>query len=209
MSNNIDANDEEFSHSRYSAMANSWYLNSLELDKSLLTISAGGIGLSFTLIQIFKSSIILYFMISAALLFTITIGIILAVFNLNGSRINQRMHSEIDYVKSGNFIHSQEAVLLEGVLKFLDKIKMATFFIGVIIFLIAMFFAGPNENTEEAKSTEKISTPVCDQCKCDSGNNSNHINITISDKSKPIYQKPPSKKVEARCFKNVSSEPLH
>ncbi|MGZ9273929.1 MAG: hypothetical protein ACXW34_04220 [Nitrospira sp.] len=69
----------------YAASVNAWFNSSLEHDKSILTLSAGGIGLLFTLLTTvglqFAEALVLY--ISAIASFVVALISILTVFRRN------------------------------------------------------------------------------------------------------------------------------
>lgn len=203
--------EKQLSHTRYSAMVDTWYTNSLELDKSLLTISAGGIGLSFTMIQIFNNSIVFYFMVSASTFFTMTIGIVLIIFHCNGKRLLQKMVIEKQYITTGDFDDSPNGTFMENALHLLDKARNITFFVGIIIFSISIFFAS-QKNTEDKKPTSTINHTETQNEVNNSDivreyQSSNNVNITITDNSKLDHINPVRKNTKQLCnIKTIASE---
>lgn len=104
----------------YSASLNAWFNSSLEHDKSLLTLSAGGIGLLVTLLTAVglssAESLVLY--ITAIVSFAISILSILAVFKRN----NNYIEAVISNKNQG----------MDPVLKRLDTTALIAFGIGVL-----------------------------------------------------------------------------
>lgn len=154
MSQPLSNDEKQLYQTAYATLMNTWFTNSLELDKSLLTISAGGIGLSFTMIQIFKSSVVFNFMVSVSFLFTLTIFSILAIFNFNNKRLKQEIECKMQYITSGNYTINPESAITENILIFLDSVRNITFLIGIVVFLISFFFTNPQEeNQKKPEST--------------------------------------------------------
>lgn len=175
--------EKELSRIRYTAQAQSWYTNGLELDKSLLTISAGGVGLSFTIIQLFSNLTVFYFMVVIAAFFTATIGTILLIFHVNGKMLHQYMALEKNYLENGNKTTSAEFHIIENKLNFLDSLRNILFFIGVVLFFTAMFFVSPTGKKDTPESNIKNE---CSKNFVPKVSATNNINIAIempSDKN--------------------------
>ena len=82
-------NEKEKDTEFYSAHAHAWFATKLEKDKSLLTLSAGGVGLLVTLISSLSSitGVIFVLYLFAILCFVVCIFCILWIFELNGNLI--------------------------------------------------------------------------------------------------------------------------
>lgn len=83
------ATDEQKEVEYYSAAVTAWFATALEYDKSLLTLSAGGIGLHLTLLTTvgLRSAEALILYIGAILSFTAALLAVLRVFRLNQTHI--------------------------------------------------------------------------------------------------------------------------
>jgi hypothetical protein len=80
----------------YSASIQGWLNTKIEHDKSILTLSAGGIGLLITLLTTIgiKSAEYLVLYVSAIICFVITIGVVLAIFKRNSTYIEKVILNE-------------------------------------------------------------------------------------------------------------------
>jgi hypothetical protein len=101
----------------YAASVNAWFNTKLEHDKSLLTLSAGGVGLLLTLLPSIESSTALIFFIGAISSFVVTLVALLFVFRRNGTHIE-------------NVISENDAT--DPVLKRIDILALWAFGIGVV-----------------------------------------------------------------------------
>jgi energy-converting hydrogenase Eha subunit E len=103
----------------YTSMVEAWIQTRFEHDKSLLTLSAGAIGLLLTLISTVGVSSIenLILHVLALLSFIICLASLLAIFKRNA------VHLE-------NVVHNREA--FDPLLNILDKTAISTFMAGVI-----------------------------------------------------------------------------
>jgi hypothetical protein len=104
----------------YGASVEAWYNTRLERDKSLLTLSTGGIGLLLTLIAAFgihsAESLVLY--VLALMAFVVCLGAVLWIFQRNSEHLVEVIH------------HREKSDLL---LEVLDKIAISTFLAGVAL----------------------------------------------------------------------------
>ena len=113
----------------YSAITNAWFATRLEKDKTLITLSAGGIGLLVTLVTTVGTSnlFVLIAFISAILCFVISTISVLVIFDKNAQYLER--------LKDNNQINDPS-------LKRLDKVAFLSFIIGTILALIIGLFAG-------------------------------------------------------------------
>jgi len=102
----------------YSATVNAWLNTRFEHDKSLLTLSAGAIGLLIALMPGVKSTEALILYIIALLCFLVCLGSILWIFKRNATYLE-------NLVSGGS---SQD-----NILKILDKIAAAAFMLGALL----------------------------------------------------------------------------
>lgn len=118
MAEDKNAEDLEF----YGASVNAYYSTALEHDKSLLTLSAGGIGLLITLLTTagIENFCILLLYIFAIFFFVVCLISVLYIFNGNRAHI-------IKLFQDGNDDPLEEPYLL-----LLDKLAIWSFIIGVI-----------------------------------------------------------------------------
>jgi hypothetical protein len=88
--------EEQKSVEFYAAGVNAWYNTSLEHDKSVFALSAGGIGLLITLLTTvgLNSSVMLHLYIGAILCFFVSLICILIVFRRNRAHIEQVLTSK-------------------------------------------------------------------------------------------------------------------
>jgi hypothetical protein len=212
--------EKQLYQTKYATLMNTWFTNSLELDKSLLTISAGGIGLSFTMMQIFKTSVVFNFMVSVSILFSLTIFSILAIFNFNNKRIKQEIEYQMQSIINGEANERPESAITESILNFLDTARNTTFLIGVIIFLTSFFFTNPQEeNQKDTESTkikvEKSANIASQPISQETIHNSNNVNISIKNENtkaehipkiikKSIPVCPPKKTVTSETANNIT-----
>ena len=90
--------DEEKEVEFYSAAVNAWFGTRLEHDRSLLTLSAGGVGLLVTLLSTVGihsvESLILY--IVALISFLICLTVVLCIFKRNAAYLQAVIHGSND-----------------------------------------------------------------------------------------------------------------
>ena len=116
---------EEVEHQKsiefYAAGVNAWYNTSLEHDKSVFALSAGGIGLLITLLTTIglTSSLLLHLYITAILCFLVSLCSVLVIFRRN------RTHIEQVLVAKG--------VTSDSFLKNLDLVAMLAFGAGAVL----------------------------------------------------------------------------
>jgi len=103
----------------YAAMVAAWFGTRIELDKSLLTLSAGGIGLLITLVTVVgvESSEGLLLFILALAAFICCIAAVLAIFKRNSKHIEEVAHQN----KSN-----------DPLLGVLDTVAIVSFLAGVV-----------------------------------------------------------------------------
>lgn len=128
----------------YAASVEAWYTTRLELDKSLLTLSAGGIGLLLTLMSAFGAhtieSLILY--ILALLCFVVCLGAVLCMFSRNSTHVEAVIH---------------ESAVSDPWLSAFDRIAVSSFLAGVIFSLIIGIAGAVRsfENQESSMTTDE------------------------------------------------------
>jgi VIT1/CCC1 family predicted Fe2+/Mn2+ transporter len=103
----------------HEASVNAWYLSSLERDKSILTLSAGGIGLLITLLTTIglKSAWALAWYVVAIVAFVVAIIGVLYVFSKNKDYIEKMLNNDS---------------LEKDPLPIADKVVYFSFIIGVV-----------------------------------------------------------------------------
>ena len=113
--------EEQKSVEFFAAGINAWYNTSLEHDKSVFALSAGGIGLLITLLTTvgLSSSLILHFYIGSILCFFVSLICVLIIFRCNKAHIAQ--------VLAGKNVASDPA------LENLDLIALIAFGIGAAL----------------------------------------------------------------------------
>ncbi|MNM68587.1 hypothetical protein D3C81_801510 [compost metagenome] len=102
----------------YAASINAWFNTALEHDKSIFTLSAGGIGLLATLMTGVDNSRLLYLYIAAMCAFSVSLCMILVIFRRNRTHIEQ--------VLAGK-------ETLDGILSLMDIGGKIAFGIGMIL----------------------------------------------------------------------------
>jgi len=116
----------------YSASVNAWFNTALEHDKSILTLSAAGIGLLVTLLTTTglasAEALVLYIM--AILSFMLAIGCVLCVFERNKVHIEQ--------------VISGVSKSADAALSMLDRCALFAFGAGVIFSVVIGISAGVN-----------------------------------------------------------------
>lgn len=120
--NNADI-EREKTVQYYSGIVNAWVSTKLERDKSLLTLSAGGIGLLVTLLTTVGSScllIIIFYLFSISG-FVICLISLISIFNRNAVYLTKVVNEGIRY---------------DIRLKKLDKIALCSFILAVIFSII-------------------------------------------------------------------------
>jgi hypothetical protein len=115
-----DPDSKEKQVAYYAAGVEAWYLNRLERDKSLLTLSAGGIGLLISLVSAFgissTESLILF--ILALIAFILCLSAVLWIFQRNTKHIEDVFSHD-----KGN----------DPLLTVLDNAAVSTFLAGVVL----------------------------------------------------------------------------
>ena len=133
MSDDCDQKEVEY----YAAQVNAWLNTKFEHDKSLLTLSAGGLGLLITLVSTIgiKSieSLIVY--IIALMAFVICLGTLLWIFKRNAKHLEDVVNGKVDG---------------DSLLVILDNVAIASFLIGVLFSsVIGIFTAFYSYNEKE------------------------------------------------------------
>lgn len=146
MESSADEKEKEVAY--YSACVNSWFATRMELDKSLLTLSAGGIGILVTVLSTAGlnsiASIILY--ILALVFFLVCLFVVLWILRENS-----------EYLAKANCGHEPD----EKLLKRLDTIASASFLIAVLFSsVIGISIAVDSFRLQEENMSTKKFGPV-------------------------------------------------
>ena len=136
-----DAQAVEF----YAARVNAWMATKFELDKSLLTLSAAGIGLVITLISTVgvKSIESLILSILTLTSFVFCLASVLCTFKMNAGHLEKTV--------------KDPSVTDDPILKILDHISMWSFVAGVLLACIIGFSTAINSYIEK---TKKMTEPT-------------------------------------------------
>jgi hypothetical protein len=151
MNDNQKSNDHQVSVNDlklveyYAGKVNAWFNTKFEHDKSLLTLSAGGIGLLITLLSTKGvnsiESLILY--VVALFAFIVCLGTLLWIFRRNAKHLE-------------NVIQGLET--RDSVLAFLDNTALASFLLGVLFSsIIGVSAAVHSYQEKEQKMTQEKS----------------------------------------------------
>lgn len=128
----------------YAASVNAWYSTSLEHDKSIFALSAGGIGLLITLLTTIgvSSSLLLHLYITAIFCLLVSLCTMLVIFRRNRTHVEQ--------VLSGQAVR-------DSVLAWLDLLAILMFGAGVVLTAIIGISAAVNsyETKGKAMANEK------------------------------------------------------
>lgn len=109
----------------YEALINAWVQTRMERDKTIISLSAAGIGLLVTLITTFRT-LNLWLTGAASICFLITIGIILYIYKRNadylaraikGEKGNDRLLEICDVVAMMTFLTAFICMALLGIIK--------------------------------------------------------------------------------------------
>ena len=125
----------------YAASLDAWYATRLEHDRSLLTLSAGGIGLLITLestVGIRSLTAVICFPL-AVLAFIVCVGAVLLIFKGNSDHLEKVVHGKEE--------HSFRLAVL-------DRIAICAFFAGVVL-SSAVSFSGAIRSVENRVSNMK------------------------------------------------------
>lgn len=136
MSENNDMKEENLAF--YAASLEAWFATRFEHDKSLLTLSAGAIGLLLTLISTVGVSSIesLILHIFALLSFVICLAALLAIFKRNSVYLENLVQKKQEF---------------DPLLGFLDKTAILAFMAGVVFSSIIGISAAVTKYTEKVK----------------------------------------------------------
>ena len=131
----------------YSAAVTAWFTTSLEHDKSLLTLSAGGIGLHLTLLTTvgLKTAEALVLYIGAIICFVVSLLAVLRVF-----RANQKYIEDI----IGGRTETTDPTLAK-----LDSVALIAFAIGVILTAIVAISAAIQSYADNGTAMTDKSQP--------------------------------------------------
>lgn len=139
-------NEEELRQQKdvefFAAGVNAWYNTSLEHDKSIFALSAGGIGLLITLLTTvgLSSSLLLHLYIAAILCFLASLVAILVVFRGNKKHIEHVLTSSANEVAPGN------------TLKVLDLVALVAFGLGATLTALIGISAAANSYESKGKT---------------------------------------------------------
>ena len=139
---NSKAQQEEVAY--YSARITAWFNTKFERDKSLLTLSAGGIGILVTMISTtgIKSVEGLMLYIFALVFFMICLSAVLWIFNANATHLEQ--------------VHNQAEQTNEKLLNSLDLVAIISFGFAVLLSsLIGISIAIHSLNNQENNMTKE------------------------------------------------------
>ncbi len=147
----------------FAAIANAWVNTRIEHDKSLLTLSAGGVGLLITLLSTvgIKTTDIFIFFALAIISFVICLGAVLWIYKRNATHLEDVIK---DDAKS------------DSLLSILDNVALGTFFIGVLSSSIAGFLIAAHSFTEKEKYMSSDNKQVTSRVVADSVNGIAQIN---------------------------------
>jgi hypothetical protein len=135
----------------YEALVNAWITTRMERDRTLLVLSAGGIGLLVTLLTTAgpASSLELVFYVSAGVAFAAASVLLIIVFDMNGDHLRE--------------------VILDGrkgddpTLKVLDRLVFLCFVVGITLLGVIAITSGyrhmSKETTETGTRTTTVVTP--------------------------------------------------
>jgi len=142
--------DDQKAVEYYAAQVNAWFNTKFEHDKSLLTLSAGGIGLLITLLSTtgVKSveSLILY--VLALLAFIVCLGTLLWIFRRNASHLEDV---------------AQGKASSDPVLMLLDNIAISSFLLGVVFSSIVGISTAVNSYQEKEHKMAEDKTNTTQQ----------------------------------------------
>ncbi|CAJ3488059.1 hypothetical protein [Burkholderia pseudomallei] len=138
----------------YAAALDAFYATSLEYDKSILTLAAGGLGLLVTLLTTvgLTSLVELVAYLLGIVAFTVTLGLLLWTFLLNKSHI-------IAVVGGDDELSTRQ-------LKVIDRISKATFGAGIVCAAVVGVLTAINSYETKVKAmtdSKKPSAPIVRQ----------------------------------------------
>jgi hypothetical protein len=131
----------------HAGSVNAWYSTSLEYDKSLLALSAAGIGLLLTLLTTgrIKSVVMVVLYVVAIIFFLVCLLSVLSIFRGNRRHIEQ--------VLSGNGA-------LDPILGVLDHVALISFIVGVILTTVIGISTAVLFTSEEKPMSAEIKQAV-------------------------------------------------
>lgn len=147
----------------YAASITAWFNTALEHDKSILTLSAAGIGLLVTLLTTtgINSEMVLLFYMAAILCFLLSITCVLLIYNRNKDHI-------VEAITSSN--SGQDIFLRE-----LDRIVLIAFGAGVVFSVSIGISTGINSYTKEKQEMIEKNIIQDQQAAKESFNNINDL----------------------------------
>ena len=164
----IPSIDEQKAVAYYGAAVTAWFTTSLEYDKSLLTLSAAGIGLHLTLLTTvgLKSAESLVLYIGAILCFAAALVTVLRVFRLNQKHIEDIVASKV----TG----------MDPSLARLDLFVIVSFGVGVVLTAIVGISAAIYSYSEKDKPMTEKQQPTHGVPTFDSVNGAARLQPTTS-----------------------------
>jgi hypothetical protein len=164
--NSQDEFQLELKKAYYEMLGNGFIQTTMKLDETLLTISSGAIGLIVTLITTLplKSCWILFGYFSAAILFLVTIGVIISIFHYNKLFVEGELNETSKGIQKNNLDnHRSKQDDLERKLKKRDKFAKCCFISGLIVLFIIIVKIGvdkmsnpENPNKQNSSGLERI-----------------------------------------------------
>ena len=130
----------------YSALINAWVTTRFEFDRSLLTLSAGGIGLVVTLLTTFGVTSMTVLVIQAAtvIAFAVSGALVFYVYKRNAQHL-------IDVVK--------DTAIADPVLKNVDRAAVFFFALGIILLFVVGVYSAYSKLQREEINVPKTSDP--------------------------------------------------
>lgn len=147
----------------YAASITAWFNTALEHDKSILTLSAAGIGLLVTLLTTtgINSAVVLLLYVTAILCFLLSITCVLLIFNRN------KIHIEQVIARS----NSGSDIFLSG----LDRIVLIAFGAGVVFSVFIGISTGIHSYTRDKQEMIEKNIIQDQQVAKESFNNINNL----------------------------------
>lgn len=143
-------NDDPKTVEFYAAQVNAWFNTKFEHDKSLLTLSAGGIGLLITLLSTTGvrsfESLLLY--VLALLSFIVCLGTLLWIFRRNANHLEEVVQGKA----------SSDPILM-----LLDNIAISAFLLGVLLSSIVGISTAVNSYLEKEHQMAEDKTNTSQQ----------------------------------------------
>lgn len=176
----------------YSACINAYYSTSFEHDRSILTLSAAGIGLIIGLVVSEKApnGPVLNLAIIAMLCFTLSLAFILAIFKCNRKHILDIVHGD-----------STESSLLNR----LDNFALVSFALGIIFSVIVGISVSTGYFSGSSKMSDKLGKTIA-QDSISGISNARPVGIVEKSVSGVAALKPqPQQSIPAQSTQNSTS----